>query len=407
VGIKARYQERLANLQEGPIMDGLLQDHARRSQLELLVSQQRYEDVMALLSDAIAQNPRDRDACLFRFLVMRIMLLHHALDYYQENLPPLSMRSILRGLARSGRACLRAVCRARAGFTPWVLRIHVGCRVKLPRLLSTDRLQQMLWQLVKGLRAVRYERVFENGKILAVRAQNRLHMARRQRVVFVDSAVGLISIITAVCGVLLAVFASRSPTVAQAPAARAQQVGRPAVSSPDPMSGLETQPRHEKLSSAMDQPSRSLEEVRGDAVHRPVAEKADAETEASKAAQRATSVIKGKKNGRDATSTKPAHNTNRVDNKRPVIVPSKSPAVMRSGEKESPVSVAVTKTSTSYRTRGPIAVREAARFGAPTLGQLAEGVSVAVLNVRNSWAKVLLDGETTGFVRIEFLAPAP
>ena len=52
------------------------------------------------------------------------------------------------------------------------------------------------------------------------------------------------------------------------------------------------------------------------------------------------------------------------------------------------------------------AVREAARFGAPTLEQLATGASVAVLNVRNSWAKVLLDGETTGFVRIEFLAPA-
>ncbi len=391
-------------------MDGLLQDRARRSQLELLVSQQRYEDIMALLSDAIAQNPGDRDACLFRFLVMRILLLHHALDYYQENLPPLSKHSILRGLARSGRACLRAACRARAGFTPWVLRIHAGCRVKLPRLLSTDRLQQRLGQLVKGLRAVLYERVFENGKILAVRAQNRLCMARRQRVVFAVSAVGLISIVTAVCGVLLTVFASRSPTVAQATAARAQKVGRPAVSSPDPMSGLETQPRHEKLSifsSAMDQPSRALEEVRGDAVHRPVAEKADAETETSKAAQRATSVIKGKKNGRDATSTKPAHNTDRVDNKRPVIVPPESPAVTRSGETESPVSVAVTKTSTSYRTRGPIAIREAARFGAPTIEQLAAGASVAVLDVRNSWAKVLLDGETTGFVRIEFLAPAP
>jgi hypothetical protein len=138
-----------------------------------------------------------------------------------------------------------------------------------------------------------------------------------------------------------------------------------------------------------------------------VAEKADAETEASKAAQRATSVIKGKQNGRDATSTKPAHNTDRVDNKRPVIVPPVSPAVTGSGEEESPVSVAVTNTGTRYRTRRPIAVREAARFGAPTLEQLAKGVSVAVLNVRNSWAKVLLDGETTGFVRIEFLAPVP
>jgi hypothetical protein len=261
-----------------------------------------------------------------------------------------------------------------------------------------------------GLRAVLCERVFENGKILAVGVQNRLCMPRRQRVVFAVSAVGLISIVTAICGVLLTVFASRSPTVAQAPAARAQKVGRLAVSSPAPMNGLETQPGHEKLSifsSAMDQPSRVLEVVHGDAVHRPVAEKADAETEASKAAQRATSVINGKKNGIDPTSTKPAYNTDRVVNKRPVIVPPESSAVTRSGEKESPVSVAVTKTITSYRTRGPIAIREAARFGAPTLEQLAAGAPVAVLNVRNSWAKVLVDGETTGFVRIEFLAPAP
>jgi len=391
-------------------MDGFLQDRARRSQLELLVSQQRYEDIMALLSDAIAQNPQDRDACLFRFLVMRIMLLHHALDNYQENFPLLSKRSILRGLARSGRACLGAVCRARAGFTFWVLKIHADRRVKLPRLLSTDRLQRRLWQLVEGLRAALFESVFENGKILAVGAQNRLRMALRQRVVFVVSAVGLISIVTAICGVLLTQFASRSSTLAQAPAAKAQKVGRPAVSFPDFMNGLETQPSHEKLaifSSGMDQPSRALEEVNGDAVDRPVAEKADAETEASKAAQHATSVIKGEKNGRGATSSKPAHNTDRVDNKRPVIVPPESPAVTRSGEKESPVSVAVSKTITSYRTRGPIAIREAARFGAPTLEQLAAGTPVAVLNVRNSWAKVLLDGETTGFVRIEFLAPAP
>ena len=390
-------------------MDGLLQDRARRSQLKLLVSQQRYEDIMALLSDAIAQNPQDRDAHVFRLLVMRIILLHQALDNYQENLLPLSKRSILRGLARSGRACLRATYRARAGFTPWVLRIHAGCRVKLPRLLRTDRLQQRLWQLVKGLRAALYERVFENGKILAVRAQNRLRMARRQRVGFAGSAVGLISIVTVVSGFLLTVFASRSPTVAQAPAARAQMVGRSAVWSPDPMSGLETQPRREKLpifSSAVDQPSQALEEVRGDAAHRPMTEKADVKTEASKATQRATSVIKGKQNGRDATSTKPAHNTDRVDNKRPIIVSPESPAVTGSGEEESPVSVAVTYTGTRYRTRRPIAVREAARFGAPTLEQLAAGASVAVLDVRNSWAKVLLDGETTGFVRIEFLAPA-
>jgi len=369
-------------------MDSLLQDRARRSQLELLVSQQRYEDIMALLSDAIAQNPQDRDACLFRFLVLRIMLLHQAFDNYQENLPLLSKRSILQVLARPGRACLRAVCRARAGIFPWVLRIHAGCRVKLPRILSTDRLQRRLWQLVKGLRAALYESVFENGKILAVGAQNRLGMAWRQRVVFAVSAMGLISIVTAVCVVLLTEFASRSPAVAQAPAARARTVSPLAVASPNPMSGLETQPSHGEFSifsSTMDQPSRALEVVRGDAGHRSVAEKADAKTRASK---------------------KPARNTDRVDNKRPVIVPPEGPAVTRSGEKESPVGVAVTQTSTRYKTRRPIAVREAARFGAPTLEQLAAGAPVAVLNVRNSWAKVQLDGETTGFVRIEFLAPA-
>src|SRR5574342_621208 len=106
---------------EGPIMDGLLQERARRSQLELLVSQQRYEDIMALLSDAIARNPQDRDAHMFRLLVMRIILLHQALNNYQAYLLPLSKRSILRGLARASRAYLRAVYRARAGFTPWLL----------------------------------------------------------------------------------------------------------------------------------------------------------------------------------------------------------------------------------------------------------------------------------------------
>jgi hypothetical protein len=104
-------------------MEGLLQDRACRSQLELLISQQRYEEIMALLSDAIAQNPLDRDARLVRFWSCASCFAIQSLDNYQEDLPRLSKRSIYEGW--QGRAELACVPFAvLAQVLPLVLRIR-------------------------------------------------------------------------------------------------------------------------------------------------------------------------------------------------------------------------------------------------------------------------------------------
>ncbi|MBM4261190.1 MAG: hypothetical protein FJ145_07065 [Deltaproteobacteria bacterium] len=58
------------------------------------------------------------------------------------------------------------------------------------------------------------------------------------------------------------------------------------------------------------------------------------------------------------------------------------------------------------RARRPIAIRQAARFAAPTVEKFSEGTLVQVIGVKNSWAKIQLEGKEPGFVRIEFLGPA-
>lgn len=58
-----------------------------------------------------------------------------------------------------------------------------------------------------------------------------------------------------------------------------------------------------------------------------------------------------------------------------------------------------------YRVRRAISVRKAAEDSAPAVERLSEGAVVAVLDIRNSWARVTLDGKAPGFVRIEHLGP--
>lgn len=58
-----------------------------------------------------------------------------------------------------------------------------------------------------------------------------------------------------------------------------------------------------------------------------------------------------------------------------------------------------------FRARRPITIRQAARFAAPTIETFSEGTLVQVIGVKNSWAKVQLNGKEPGFVRIEFLGP--
>lgn len=58
-----------------------------------------------------------------------------------------------------------------------------------------------------------------------------------------------------------------------------------------------------------------------------------------------------------------------------------------------------------YKARRPITIRQTARFAAPAVVKLSEGALVQVIDVRNSWARVQLEGKAPGFVRIEYLGP--
>jgi len=65
---------------EGKDMDGLLHDPTRHARLELLVSQQRYEESVSLLNSAIEADPNDRDAYLYRLFVARILVLRQVAE---------------------------------------------------------------------------------------------------------------------------------------------------------------------------------------------------------------------------------------------------------------------------------------------------------------------------------------
>ena len=84
-------------------MDGVLRDLGYRAQLELLISQQRYDDIVALLNHHLTNDPKDLDACLFRLLVARILVLRRRLDAYEVDTAPLSPQNLRRRAVSSGR----------------------------------------------------------------------------------------------------------------------------------------------------------------------------------------------------------------------------------------------------------------------------------------------------------------
>jgi hypothetical protein len=87
------------------------------------------------------------------------------------------------------------------------------------------------------------------------------------------------------------------------------------------------------------------------------------------------------KNGAGATLAKPLATSDGAAEKRPASDLAESRAPTQANHMSKPVSGVVAKATVNYRTRQAIAIREAARYGAPTLDKLAAGAVVAVVGL--------------------------
>ena len=387
-------------------MDGLLRDLGYRAQLELLISQQRYDDIVALLNHQLTQDPKDLDACLFRLLVARILVLRRRLDAYEVDMAPLSPQNLRRRAVSSGRDFYCLLSTGCAALARWGLLTSKEYGRRLAAFFSSGHVLHQSRLRCRDSAVVVYQ-MLQTRKKLFLQALRRLGLSWGLRAIFIASAAGLVSIAAAICLALLTDFGGRSPAVAQAPGARLQPVSYPVVAAAAPKPDLETLPQKEAPPSTpvATAPSRTADEPSGGVTPAAVVEKSEVKAELARAAQGRSAAGTREKNGAEANLTKPPATSDGAAEKRPASDLAESRATRQANHKL--VSGVVAKATVNYRTRQAITIREAARYGAPTLDKLAAGAIVAVVAVDDSWAKVLLDGESTGFVRIEFLEPAP
>lgn len=349
-------------------MDGLLGDPARLSQLELLVAQQRYDESLELLNDAITSNPQDRVACLCRLLVARIVMLRWPLaGLSQFRLSKLRVLSL--GLAWASSACMvrRAVCRIAISLRPQRIFRWPGTLLRLGAVRAT---------LPDKLRVYRAQRF---GLLASEQGSPRTRW-RRSLPVTVASALCLLAAF-AVSAVLL-----RSGATSPRPSLHALARGMlpPAVVKP---------------------PAKPLPPANSVRERAPFAEPQERTLPTT-----GKPLEKAKQERLPRVQQVNTRGDVRPHNSEPVAKKNQS-AVLRNMNniahpKKAPAGGMITKTSVHfYRAQRPIEVRQAARYAAPTVEKLSEGTVVAVLDVQNSWARVTLAGKAPGFVRIEHLGP--
>lgn len=374
-------------------MDGLLQDSPQFSQLELLVTQQRYDESLKLLNDAIAKNPRDRHAYLCRLLVVRIVVLRRQLAQLPRlRWSKLKIPSIASVLARPATAVGRAFSHA----ADWWRR-----RKPMPRLRGAADVVVSAGQGLRAAYAGLRQRAWASstarfGLFSGDQGFRAPLRAKPLRVTTVSALSVIVAI--AVSAILLrnadtghpevAAVQPRvavPPTAAREPAAPVppQEAQSPTPTEPTTAASADRAPVEQETTEIHrpqpPAPARSQIST-GEAQAAPKPAAKEPKPAADFAARQSQAAAKKQQAARDA-------------------------AVLARA-KQRPAGDAVAKASSQfYRTRRPITVRQQARYAAPTVDKLSEGTIVAVLDVKNSWARVTLDGKAPGFVRIEHLGP--
>jgi hypothetical protein len=361
-------------------MDGLLHDPARHAQLELLVMQQRYEESVSLLSSAIEADPNDRDACLYRLLVARIIVLRQVAESHELSVWPVAESKIICALAHSLKLLRRALSRSCAAVAVWwrsghVKAVFTGLYVRLCReshktwywiSRGTIRSWQIGWAKHRALTPGREVR----------------RLAWGMRAACLLSAISIISIITALCVIFLSRSSARSPVPREIDGPNAVLRNLPPTASSSEAHDLVDAANSKAgLASSAERNAPRLIAVEGSPAaiipvesHNPQLQRGRSDSDVAKASD----SIK-KSSSRKAASEE-------IGNAQ---VGRPSPA----------------KTTSRYIARHTITVREAPRYGAATLETFSAGASVSVLDISGSWAKILLADDQMGFVRVEFLDP--
>lgn len=328
-------------------MDGIIRDASQYDRLESLIKQRRYEDSLILLNEIIKKTPQDSDAYLYRSLVTRIVALREFCQNPRE-----------RQEANNGGAPFRRLMpAAMAGAAKNLGQVHQRRLFGLSRRFAHD------W----GFRLTLAASVVSMATIVTV--------------IGFDLLLGKNRRLTA---------SAQTPGLAERPvakmAAKDSEAESPAPSNAAP-----------SADAARSQLSRAV------AVTESAMPPASSPVRVEKTNRSEELAVGPRGPANLAAKTKKKRLKNAQRAKRRVESLDEAPPLAPRTAKE---IYATAATPLYYKARRPITIRQAARFAAPPLEKLSEGTLLQVIGVKNSWAKVQLQGKEPGFVRIEFLGPA-
>jgi len=389
-------------------MDDFARTEVNYAQIELLLQQHKYDEVLPILSSLVEKDPSDRQARLCRLLVMRILILRHLLGTQTIGL---SARAAAIASRLSVRAPTFLAFRRPSGFQliarlrnsvysfPVRLdkhRLAIAARSPIHEPWSRNFRHRSRFQFIPRLR----------NSIDAFLARLDKHR------IAVAVAVPLALVVLVSVYVLVARHVENRLRLA-ARSAAPDSASRTTVTIAKPQPGDENSSKPSivaSANSALDQSSFHWVLTESDDLNRPLLDLGNDALSSSAAQNIAprTAAAERQADEKEETGLAKVNDNHAVP--KPVAKRFETSALKpSSNEHKNRVADAPKKIMARYQTKQAIPIRKSARFGAPTIQKIAKGTPVDVLGVNNSWAEVTLkndvNDDVTGFVRVEFLVP--
>jgi hypothetical protein len=410
------------------------------SDVVLLLEQQRYDEALPILSDLIEQTPSDREARMYRLLVVRILVLHHYIN--KPALPAGSYWSAIENQitaisAQARRAFEIGIIRSVGQFCHAAKISPAAGGIIRALGLSVERLGRFRYLLTVAIRLASYLRAtikpipFRVARALSavttfvfIQSQSLGRFQRAAKISLAKPGLKRATIVLAISAVFFALVGFYMAGGSQIGNGQLSPAKRSiaASASPSPSAAVERERYDpEKRAAIGNDGSQETSIIKTDewSFSHVISDPSELHFVLLPKAISTTPVVENEAYLAGSARELPgAFQTNAAKTPirpetpaglaklREYRLPSNIEAPEGLPAKKSSGVKAGQRMQAQYESKRRIPVRESARFAAAVVHEIARGTSVNVLEVKGSWAKIeITDGNISGFVRKEFLIP--
>lgn len=420
-------------------MKDVPQSEVGLSDVVLLLEQQRYDEALPILSDLIEQTPSDREARMYRLLVVRILVLHHYIN--KPALPTGSYWGAIENQitaisAQARRAFQIGIIRSVSQFYHAAKISPAAGGISRALALSAEKLARFRYLLAAAIQLASYlratiksvpSRVARTLSVVTtfviIQSKSLGRFQRAAKISLAKPGLKRATIVLAISAMFFALVGFYMAIGSQVGSEQLSPAKRSIAASASPSSSAAVERERydpEKRAAIGNNGSQEPSIIKTDewSFSRMISDPSEFNFVVLPKAMSTTPVVENEAYLADTRELPGAFQTNAAKTPirpetpadlaklREYRLPSNIEASEGLPAKKSSSVKAGQRMQAQYESKRRIPVRESARFAAAVVHEIARGTSVNVLEVKGSWAKIeITDGNISGFVRKEFLIP--